>query len=685
MKKCDLHIHTISTPSDSPFTFSIEMLKGYVEKMNIDVIAITNHNMFSSGNFLAIREALDPVVVLPGIEVDMEGGHILVIAAPDDVEIFDFSTKCEAVSRKITSSTESISLVEFKTIFTDLTKYVLIPHYDKEPSLPKPVIEALSSNIYAGEVTSVKKFLYMHKDATEKLTPVIFSDFRSADGVTIDKYPVRQTYLDIDDVNIKSLNLCLSNKGNATLSASEGNKLFEIFSNGQMLSTGLNIMYGRRSSGKTWTLNRIADVFGDQAKYIRQFELQNYGHPYTSEQFESDQKVRLEGKVASFLKPFKDVVESIAQLPTNASDEVEVEDYLNALKRRSEMENIRDVYSNSKLFEEIPYSIGATKNLRKVIEAVITLMENTQYSDIIEKHVNNDRLVSLLKELLEKLYSIESHRQCKKLTNSILEDIQGALQLKTALPAIPKINLYEIAKRQQQRKKFVKIVGGLKKERCIHNEKMLKYRIIVKTKLYRNATEVKSRQNISASLVEAYYYYDDPITYLRKLLDAGIDSSKLYKLFVGIKYDILNENGFRVSGGEQSEFVFLQKIKDARTKDILLIDEPESSFDNMFLKNDINEFIMDIAKEMPVVVSTHNNTIGGSIKPNYILYTEKKIENGSAKFLLYSGKPGDNYLKTVDGDQTKNYQVTIESLEAGESAYTERRNMYVHLKGEERL
>ena len=94
---------------------------------------------------------------------------------------------------------------------------------------------------------------------------------------------------------------------------------------------------------------------------------------------------------------------------------------------------------------------------------------------------------------------------------------------------------------------------------------------------------------------------------------------------------------------------------------------------------------MDIAKEMPVVVSTHNNTIGGSIKPNYILYTEKKIENGSAKFLLYSGKPGDNYLKTVDGDQTKNYQVTIESLEAGESAYTERRNMYVHLKGEERL
>ena len=30
---------------------------------------------------------------------------------------------------------------------------------------------------------------------------------------------------------------------------------------------------------------------------------------------------------------------------------------------------------------------------------------------------------------------------------------------------------------------------------------------------------------------------------------------------------------------------------------------------------------------MPVIISTHNNTIGGSIKPDYILYTEKKIED----------------------------------------------------------
>ena len=46
MKKCDLHIHTIPTDSDSNFIFNIEVLAEYISQMHIDVIAITNHNTF---------------------------------------------------------------------------------------------------------------------------------------------------------------------------------------------------------------------------------------------------------------------------------------------------------------------------------------------------------------------------------------------------------------------------------------------------------------------------------------------------------------------------------------------------------------------------------------------------------------------------------------------------------------
>ena len=46
MKKCDLHIHTIATPSDASFTFNLNVLENYVQKMQLDVIAVTNHNVF---------------------------------------------------------------------------------------------------------------------------------------------------------------------------------------------------------------------------------------------------------------------------------------------------------------------------------------------------------------------------------------------------------------------------------------------------------------------------------------------------------------------------------------------------------------------------------------------------------------------------------------------------------------
>ena len=68
-----------------------------------------------------------------------------------------------------------------------------------------------------------------------------------------------------------------------------------------------------------------------------------------------------------------------------------------------------------------------------------------------------------------------------------------------------------------------------------------------------------------------------------------------------------------ISGGESAEFNLLQTIEDARNYDTLLIDEPESSFDNIFLKEDVNSLLKEFSQEMPIVIVTHNSTIGGSI------------------------------------------------------------------------
>lgn len=147
-----------------------------------------------------------------------------------------------------------------------------------------------------------------------------------------------------------------------------------------------------------------------------------------------------------------------------------------------------------------------------------------------------------------------------------------------------------------------------------------------------------------------------------------------------VEYKILNSLGAEVSGGERTEFNFLSKVKDAMTHDILIIDEPESSFDNIFLKEEVNTLIKEMSQTMPVIVSTHNSTIGGSIKPDYILYTEKSVVDGYVVYKVYEGRPDSKLLKTPSGDSINNYIITMNSLEAGEAAYNNRKQGYDLLK-----
>ena len=143
MKKLDLHIHTKKSESDYPFDLSIDKLKEYVAQMEIDGIAITNHNLFDKDQFFVIQNELkDICVVLPGIEIDLgikSDGHILCITTQDDID--DFSQKCDKINELIKEQNDFVKYDKFKSIFTDLGKYLWIPHYDKDPILDKEIIK----------------------------------------------------------------------------------------------------------------------------------------------------------------------------------------------------------------------------------------------------------------------------------------------------------------------------------------------------------------------------------------------------------------------------------------------------------------------------------------------------------------------------------------------------------------
>lgn len=664
MKKIDLHTHTISTVSDSDFEFSLLKVKEYVEKLEIDAIAITNHNQFDSRQYFEIQNSLS-ITVFPGIEIDLNGGHMLLISDTNDFEISDFDQRCSRVSSIIQNNEDELTLEQFNEIFPDLSKYILIPHTDKNPNLKQETIDSLKPHITSGEVASVSKFKRAIKD-TDGLVPVLFSDVRF--NVHLTNFPTRQTYIDLNEISLTGIKSCLFDRSKISLTKESGNDFFQATDDGLILSTGLTIILGERSTGKSVTLNKIAASSGN-AKYIKQFSLL-----YNDEErFNETNNARLSLVHHNFLGEFRKVVEKIVQVDI-VQNHIDIENYLDSLKKFASENEKKDLYSKCVIFSENAFVINDLTNLDKVIKAVETLIKNNEYQDIIQKHLEIKKLKSLAIELNQKAIDSNIDNNKKNWINSLTSDITRELRIKTTGSVIEDLDCYKIGLDEVKVKKFNTVASELKISRDIHKEELGKFSIVTSTKKIEGASDLQKIGRDKKTYSTAYGHYNESAyQYLLKLKELGVEDASLYRFFIKIGSITLNLDGFVISGGERSEFNLIHEIQDATKYDLLLIDEPESSFDNNFLNQEINSIIKHISTLMPVVVVTHNSTVGASIKPNFLAITKKSFENDVFIYRIYTGYPSDKELLSSDGNKIENYKTLLSCLEAGLDAYNERK------------
>ena len=674
MKKIDLHIHTVKTISDADFVFSMEHLCNYVKTMKIDAIAITNHNMFDKKQFLDICSTISSTTVFPGIEINLgiNSGHMLVISEASDVD--DFDIRCKKVENLIHDNKDSVSLDEFKSIFPDLKKYLLIPHYDKAPHIDRSILNELSDYIQCGAVRSTKKFIYCCKE--EGITPVLFSDWRADEG---NDFPIRQTYIDLGQISIKSLKKSLADITKVHLSEMKGRHLFQVLP-GLIISTGLTVVLGERSSGKTYTLNQINKNY-DSVKYIEQFSLLERDPSKAEKEFENE----IQGRNSSFLQ---DYFRLFALAINDASEvnlidnEKSIDEYLETLKKNASDFEREDAFSKCRLFTEVGFSIESTELLERMISAVETLLDARKYNDIIENNIKRDDLIKLYDALVFKRREESVIKKKKEWANELISNIKVGLQSKTATTRIHDIDFYKIQMDRKRIARFNQLVALIKRDAVIYEKELENFKIRITKKAFNCAQELKSVSGRKVSFSAAYDKYDkeayDYLNELKRITE--IPDKDWYLYFANTECKILNQYGLEVSGGERAEFNLLRQIQDALQYDMLLIDEPESSFDNIFLKSHVNHLLKDISKSMPVVIVTHNNTVGASIKPDYIMYTKRTIVEGKAEFDIYTGFPGDKELISADGKTIPNIDVTLDCLEAGSEAYEERKKDYEMLK-----
>ena len=363
------------------------------------------------------------------------------------------------------------------------------------------------------------------------------------------------------------------------------------------------------------------------------------------------------------------------------ADERAVENYITSLIESAEAADRRDAFSNTALFDASEFPISDDKVLSDLIASVRQIIENVEYREIIDRHVDTRSLKRLAVELIELFWAKRLESKKKSLVNGLVRDIKESLKRRTSAVQVQDVDLYRVTLNKRKVERFSEIVKRLQDDATISEESIQGFRVVVTKGPFAGAGEIKEASGVRTAFRDAFAQYEHPYSYLQELLDNdALTKSELYKLFAKITYQIMNKDGFEVSGGERSEFRLLQEIKDSQNYDILLVDEPESSFDNIFLRSDVNQIIREISETMPVVVVTHNSTVGASIGADYLLYAKKTVEEGEVVYRLYSGHPTDLTLHSIDGSTISNHEITLNLLEAGSETYDQRRRGYEALK-----
>lgn len=672
MKKIDFHVHTKSTISDSSFNFSMEKLKHYIEFAKLDSIAITNHNLFDKNQFEEITANVD-IKVFPGIEVNLENGHILIISDDDDIEEFD--NKCKLVENKINDPNQFLEYEEFISIFGDLRKYLVIPHYQKDPCISSEIIKRLDSYIDAVEVGSSKKWSSLIKDQSN-ITPVIFSDIRTKEDMNDEEIPVKQMYIDIDDFTIQKLKMIFKDKSKVSISSNNDTDSFQILHDGTNASTKLNIILGKRSSGKTYTLDTIYSSYKDQKiKYIKQFELvQNSG----KEKFEEIINKQQQDSLNEFFEEVKSIIHLMINVTNYNTNEID--EFLSSLKEYATNKEKEDIFSKCKLFTETKFSKKDNSNLKKSIESIISIIEDDENKVVIEKYISLDSMKMLLIELIELYRKKEYENEIKNITNKLVDKIKEELGKKSSLNPVKDLDFEEIADNEWKIKRFNELINMITEEKVFKKEEIFEFTILATVSPVNQISDFNKRIKFKGALSEPFKEHKNPYKYLIKLIDTGVDIEDIHKCFWKVDFNVVNKYGNELSGGEKAEYNLLAEIKNSYKNDILLIDEPESSFDNIFIRKYVIDMIKEISNKTTVFLVTHNNTLGMLMSPDCIIYTEHRTENGQNDFLVYTGKISSKELKTANGEQIKNYDILLDTMEAGKDAYERRQEIYESIK-----
>lgn len=496
------------------------------------------------------------------------------------------------------------------------------------------------------------------------------------------RYAYGFTYIQCDEMTIPAIKLALATPRNVSVFAD--NREFEILPESLPVSKRMNAVVGERSSGKTYTLKRIRDAFDDSdILYIEQFEITNEAK---EDKFNEDVAAEDATFFTEYFKSLQSAMNNYFNIDA-VSLESDVRSYCTAVVTYAESPS--DEYSSRPIYQAREYDLSqseaeskADAGLRK---ASLVLAKNASRRSVIEEYLDVSKLQALNKKLRELMYASHVDRWQKKKCDEIVTAIKRELSKQSSRKPLPSVaSLKDYFKYCYQQHRLAQALDALSKPKELESEEEYKY---LRKRTRRMCTGTNDAKAAYKKINRAPVPRDIAVS---SLFSVGITSAGRLRalrefnpniqrgacsmLFL-IESRIVLNNGSNasLSGGQRAEYLLIHKIASSVGKDVVLIDEPESSFDNPFLNSEVIRLLNDVAERSTVFLVTHNNTLGVSLKPDCVIYTEKDSEN---KYHIYSGSLTAHDLTDIYGNKCDRADTLLSTMEAGKEAYFDRRPYY---------
>ena len=675
-KKIDFHIHTIASIKDSDFTFSLDWLKKYVEATELDAIAITNHDLFDENNFREISEALPDIKIYPGIELALDIGHVNIVFPRDCIgELSSFSQWLSTVHQ---TNTDHITCEELCDNLSCWNQGIYIFELNKSKSV-KEIPDIFNDVTCVGGVSNQLRF-NIAKNNPDSIAPCLFSDAHATEQDSdnrndIVKLQNKQTYLQIDSCEFEDIKRCLQDKSKISISKENLKDVVNI--DGINISSGLNLVVGKRGTGKTHFLNRIKESIEDEYYEIKQFETAR-ADKYIEQQRKEQGLTAISSWQEKYINEFSKIKSYIQDTGTELND---IEKFLTDVKRfANEMARSQSSQKYS-LFKETEFELSNIEYIRDALINIKKVIEKNEIWKLLSNAAQKkNNFIEVYSELRDIYLKHKRDNELRQKVNAIMGDIKATLTARTGISNIQECSINKVIHKYQLEKKIDDFLKRIIVETPMKNERLHGYQIQVNLVPYQTATqfqkEIGIKEAVHNDLIKIYRDKDF-ITFLKNLKQKNFyNEANFAEYLVRKEVKLLDSDGVPASGGQAVGFALMLRLNEAKNKPVILIDEPESSLDNAYIKTELNKELKNLAENSMVVVITHNSTLGALLEPDYLIVTSK---SDCGDYSIMSGEFSSSKIRDAEGIEEKSYNKFVEAMESGIDSYTKKGVVYENL------